>query len=64
MSASISMRMKDGTKREFHHRGRPGGSYTIQLKLEGGFAVVIDEYGSRTCIPASDILDIEETPLR
>ena len=50
--------MKDGTKREFNHRGRAGGSYTIHLKYEGAFAVVVDEWGNQTAIPAADISEI------
>lgn len=60
MSELIEFKMKDGTTREFRHRGRPGGSYTIRLTLEGAFAVVTDEYGKRTAIPAADIAEINE----
>lgn len=64
MSELISFKMKDGSNREFRHRGRPGGSYTVRLTFEGAFAVVTDEYGNRTCIPASDIAEIKDDPGR
>jgi hypothetical protein len=56
--------MKDGTKREFLHEGRSGGSYTKRLTLENGFAVITDEYYARTVIPANDIAEIKEYPER
>lgn len=61
---SIVVKMKDGSKREFPHKGRAGGSYTKHLKLEGAFAVITDEYGNQTCIPAADIdqIDTREEP--
>lgn len=62
--SNITFKMKDGTVRTFNHQGRPGGSYTKELKLENGFAVVIDEYYTRTVIPAGDIAEIIEKPHR
>ena len=58
--ASITVKMRDGTTREFPHKGRAGGSYTKRLKLEGAFAVVEDEYGNRTAIPAMFIDEVVE----
>lgn len=62
--SSITIKMKDGSERKFKHEGRPGGSYTKKLKFEGAFAVVEDEYGNRTAIPAADIVEVSETPVR
>jgi hypothetical protein len=62
--SNITVKMKDGTIREFQHVGRAGGSYTKSLKLENGFAVIEDEYYNRTVIPAEDIAEIKETPTR
>ena len=56
---SITVTMKDGTVREFPHKGRPGGSYTKKLKLEVGFVVIIDEYGDQTVIPAADVKEVK-----
>jgi len=53
--------MTDGTVREFKHLGRPGGSYTVRLTFEGEFAIVTDEWGDRTVIPAHLISEIKET---
>lgn len=64
MSDLITLKFKDGSKREFRHAGRAGGSYTIRLTLEAAFAVVTDEYGNRTCFPANDIQEIEDRPGR
>lgn len=64
MSELIKIRMKDHSVREFRHKGRVGGSYTVRLTFEGAFAVVTNEWGMRTCIPSSDILDIQDDPGR
>jgi hypothetical protein len=62
--SNIVITMKDGTKREFLHVGRSGGSYTKTLTLKEGFAIVEDEYGRRTIFPSHDISHINETPER
>lgn len=62
--SNITFTMKDGSKREFKHEGRPGGSYTKRLTFEGAFAVVTDEYYNRTAIPSADIKEISEAPER
>lgn len=61
---NIVIRMKDGTTRDFPHEGRAGGSYTKTLTLEPGWAIVEDEWGSRTAIPQADIAEIKESPHR
>ena len=61
---SITIKLKDGTKREFREKGRCGGSYTISLKYVPGFAVVTDEWGSTTAIPTEDIAEINTEPGR
>jgi len=60
MSERIIFTMVDGTTREFVHRGRPGGSYTIRLSFEGEFAIVTDEWGDRTAIPGARIAEVKE----
>ena len=62
--SSITIHMKDGTVRRFPHEGRAGGGYTKTLKYVPGFAVVEDEWGTRTAIPAEDIAEIVEEPNR
>jgi hypothetical protein len=61
---SITIKMKDGSRREFPHRGRPGGSWTKTLRYEPGFAVITDEYGNETAIPTADIAEINTFPQR
>jgi hypothetical protein len=58
--ANITIKMKDGTVREFLHRGRAGGSYTKTLRYEGGMVVVEDEWGDRTAIPVADVAEVVE----
>lgn len=58
--SSISVKMKDGTVREFPHVGRPGGSYTKHVKYEGMMVVIEDEYQTRTAIPVSDVAEVVE----
>lgn len=60
--ASITVHMTDGTKKEFEHRGRAGGSYTKKLSFEPGFVVITDEYGERTCIPERLVQEVVERP--
>jgi hypothetical protein len=55
---SITVKMKDGTRREFPHKGRAGGSWTKTLRYEIGFVVITDEYGNETAIPSADIEEI------
>lgn len=62
--ASITVKMKDGTVREFPHEGRAGGSWTKSVKYEGAFVVIEDEYQKRTAIPASDVAEVVERPNR
>lgn len=62
--ANIKIIFKDGGVREFKHEGRAGGSYTKTLKLEGGFAVVTDEWGKRTAFPSESIQEVVEEPER
>lgn len=57
--ASITVIMKDGTKKEFPHQGRAGGSYTKTIKYEGGFAIIQDEWYNETAIPSSDIAEVK-----
>lgn len=58
--ASITVKMKDGTVREFKHEGRPGGSYSKSAKAEGAFIVITDEWSMKTYIPAEDIAEVVE----
>lgn len=62
--SSISVKMKDGSVREFPHVGRAGGSYTKSVKFEGGFVIITDEWYGRTAIPATDVIEVEEMPER
>lgn len=59
MKQSIVIHMKDGTKKEFPHIGRDGGSYTKSIRYEGGFAIITDEYYNEVAIPSHDIEKIE-----
>jgi hypothetical protein len=56
---SITIIMKDGTKKEFPHVGRAGGSYTKSIRYEGGFAIITDEWYNETAIPAVDIAEVK-----
>lgn len=56
--ANIKIRMKDGSIKEFREQGRSGGSYYNRIRYEGVFAIVTDEYGNETVIPANDIAEV------
>lgn len=55
----ITIRMKDGTTKQFDQKGRSGGSYTNKIEYVEGFVIVTDEWGSTTAIPTADIKEIE-----
>jgi hypothetical protein len=59
--AEVFVKMKDGTNRDFRYQGRCGGSYTNSVRYEGAFAIIKDEWGTETVIPADDIAEIKIT---
>ncbi len=58
---SIKVEMKNGEVKEFPHTGRAGGSYTKEIRYEGGFAIIRDEWGNETAIPREDIKQVIKT---
>lgn len=58
--ASYTVIMRDGTRRDFPHSGRAGGSYTKSLRYETGFVVIVDEWGGEIAIPAEDVKEIRK----
>jgi len=62
--SSITIKLKNGTVRQFPHEGRAGGSWTKTVKFEGAFVIVTDEWGTRTAFPAADIAEVIDTPDR
>jgi hypothetical protein len=56
---NIVILMRDGTKREFKHEGRAGGSYTKSVRYEGGFCIVTDEWYGETAIPQELIAEVK-----
>jgi len=62
--SNITIKMRDGTTREFKHEGRAGGSYTKSLRYEPGFAVITDEWHRETAIPTELIQEIVNVPDR
>jgi len=61
---NITVFMKDGTKKEFMHEGRAGGSYTKTIKYVPGFVIITGEWDEQTAIPTEDIKEIKTTPYR
>lgn len=59
---NIKITMKDGTVHKFLHEGRAGGSYTKEIKYEGAFAIVTDEWHKQTAFPVDGIAKIETEP--
>lgn len=49
----------DGTVEDFPETSRPGGSWHTTYRLEGGFCVIEDAYGSATAIPSHLIKKVE-----
>lgn len=61
---NITITMKTGEIRQFSHEPRAGGSYTKSIRYEGAFAIVSDEWGKETAIPAADIREVTTDPGR
>jgi hypothetical protein len=55
---NIRITMRDGTKKEFLHKGRTGGSFTKKIRYEPGVAIITDEYYRETVIPMELISEI------
>ncbi len=62
--SNIVVHLKNGEVMHFKHEGRAGGSYTKSIRYEGAFAIIEDEWGKRTAIPAENIDQVIETPDR
>lgn len=58
--ASITIIFKDGTRRHFEHEGRAGGSYTKEVKYEGGFVIVTDEWYHTYAFPADAVQEVQK----
>ena len=62
--SSITIYLKDGTKKEFPHEGRAGGSYTKRVYYEGMFVIIKDEWEHTTAFPIEDVKRVETSPNR
>jgi hypothetical protein len=60
--SNIIIKMRDGTEKKFMHEGRAGGSYTKEIRYEGNFAIIKDEFYRETVIPMDLILEINIEP--
>lgn len=58
----IIILLKDGTQEDFQHKPRPGGSYSLSIRYEAAFVVVVDEWGQETAIPVVDVARVVSTP--
>ncbi len=61
---NIKVKMKDGSRKDFPHRDRAGGSYSNSVRYEGVFVIIRDVYGNETSIPAADVAEVQTTNLR
>lgn len=57
--ASIEVKMKNGTTKNFPHEGRAGGSYTKRVEYKGAFVVIRDEWDNETAIPVADVQEVK-----
>ena len=55
--SEVTIKLKNGNTRKFPRQGRSGGSWSNNVRYEGAFVIVRDEYGKETAFPA---LDVEE----
>ncbi len=63
-AVNITVYLKNGETLTFKHEGRAGGSYTKEIRYEGAFAIITDEYGRETAIPAENIESVRSEPSR
>jgi hypothetical protein len=61
---NVTIYLRDGTKQEFQHSGRSGGSYTKSLRYEVGYVIVADEWGNEVAFPNDLVLRVETRPTR
>jgi len=64
MGTSIKVYLKNGDVKEFPHEGRAGGSYTKEIKYEGSFVIIKDEWGKTVTYSAYDIEKVETVESR
>lgn len=60
----VTIKLKDGTVRDFADKGRAGGSWSTSVSFEGSFVIVKDEWGKRTVFPAADVAEVVDNPER
>jgi len=60
MSKSITVNFKSGETTVFTPKGRPGGSYTIHLKLEPGWIKIVDEWDNVHAFPSDFVVSVHE----
>lgn len=60
--SSITIKMKDGSVKDFPETSRAGGSYCTSIKYESGFAIVTDAWGKQTAVPAESIDEVVVEP--
>ena len=59
---NITIKFNDGTKQEFLHKSRPGGSYTNSVRYEGAFVIIRDEWNEERAFPAINISEVSVVP--
>lgn len=48
---NITIYLRDGSKQEFVHKPRAGGSWTLEVDYRPGVVVVIDEWQKEEAFP-------------
>lgn len=61
---NVTIKMLDGTRKDFIERGRPGGSYSMRVRYEPGVVIVIDEYDKETATPLELVREVVVDELR
>lgn len=56
--SEVRIVMKNGEKKIFTEKTRPGGSYINRVSYEGAFVIVTDVWGNKTAIPAADVEEV------
>jgi hypothetical protein len=58
----IHIKLRSGETRKFLEVGRPGGSWTISVRYEGGMVIISDEWGKEIAIPQELVAEVETFP--
>lgn len=61
---TVIIHFRDGSRKDFPHEPRPGGSYTNKVRYEGGMVIVTNAWDREFAYPMDMVKSVETTPTR